>query len=173
MADLNAGTNGRSRLVLLIDADPATRQVVGPLLGSSGLELIQARDSLAGLEILQRLPERFRLAIVSLEMPGLSGAVLIATLQVFRPELPVVCLTGAEPIPVEASSGCVAKPLQPDQLRGRVAAALGGSARPVMDLRIASEIVERARRAFARSQSLVDAAEEIARGIPGETVEGW
>jgi DNA-binding NtrC family response regulator len=159
--------------VLLIDTDPATRPVLGPLLAPSGLELVQARDSLAGLEILQRLPDRFRLAIVSLEMPGVSGAVLIGTLQIFRPELPLVCLTGAEPIPVAAGSDCVVKPLQADRLREQVAEALGGPARRTMDLRISSEVVERARHAFARSRSLVDAAVEIARSMPGETVEGW
>ena len=173
MANPNAGLNGRPRLVLLIDADPATRHVVGPLLAASGLELVQARDSLAGLEILQRLTERFRFAIVSLEMPGLSGGVLIETLRLFRPELPVVCLTGVEPMPVESPLGCVVKPVQPELLREQVAGVLDGRDRQVIDFRIGPDVLQRAKHAFARSQSLLEAAQEIARGMPGETIEGW
>ena len=140
----------------------------------SGLELVQARDSVAGLEILQRLPERFRLVIVSLEMPGLSGAVLIGALRLFRPELPVVCLTSAETAASGAPARCAAKPVQPDLLRELVADALGGNAHPAVDLEwIRPDALERARHSFARSQSLLEAAREIARGVPGEAADGW
>jgi DNA-binding NtrC family response regulator len=175
MADLNPATNGRPRLVLLIDADLATRQLVAPILASNGLELVQARESMAGLEILQRLPERFQLAIVSLEMPGLPGAAVIGTLRLFRPELAVVCLTGAEPATAaSATPGCLTKPVQADALREQVSDALLGRAPAAIDLlRISSEVVERARAAFGRSRSLLDAAREIAAGLPGPATEGW
>ena len=175
MARMDAPRNGRPRLVLLIDADPETRHVVAPLLSSSGLELVQARDSVAGLEILQRLPERFRLVIVNLEMPGLSGAVVLWTLALFRPDLPVICLTGAETVAAGAPSvRCVGKPLQRDVLREQVTEALERGAPPAMDVAgIQPDAVERARRSFARSRSLLDAAHEVARGIAGETSNGW
>ena len=159
MADMNPATNGRPRLVLLIDAEPATRRLLAPILAPSGLELVQAREGVTGLEILQRLPERFRLAIVSLEMPGLSGAGL------FRPELAVVCLTGAAPATASSTRGCLTKPVQVDALREQVSDALLGHAPAGGDLlRISSEVMERARAAFRRSRSLLDAAREIAAG---------
>jgi CheY-like chemotaxis protein len=174
MADMNLATNGRPRLVLLIDADPATRQLVAPILGPSGLELVQARESVAGLEILQRLPQRFRLAIVSLEMPGLSGAAVIGTLRLFRPELAVVCLTGAEPAAASSTRGCLTKPVQSEALREQVSEALLGRAPAAIDvLGISSEAVARARAVFGRSSSLLDAAREIAGGLPGPATEGW
>ena len=124
---MNTSTNGRPNLVLLIDSDPATRQSVVPLLVRSGMELVQARDSVAGLEILQRLPERFRLAIISLEMPGLSGTVLIQTLRLFRPDLPIVCLTHRQPVAAgERATQCLDKPVRPELLRAQLEDALGG-----------------------------------------------
>ena len=165
MADMHPATNGRPRLVLLIDADLATRQRLAPILAPSGLELVQARESVAGLEILQRLPERFRLAIVSLEMPGLPGAAVIGTLRLFRPELAVVCLTGTEPATASSTPGCLTKTVQVDALREHVSDALVGRGPATADLpRISPETVERARVAFGRSRSLLDAAREIAAG---------
>jgi DNA-binding NtrC family response regulator len=174
MADMNPATNGRPRLVLLIDADPATRQLIAPILAPSGLELVQSRGSVAGLEILQRLPERFRLVIVSLELPGLSGAAVLGTLRLFRPELAVVCLTGAEPATPSSTAGCLTKPVQADALREQVSDALVGRARGAIDLpRINSEAVERAQAAFGRSRNLLEAAREIAAGLPGRATEDW
>ena len=174
MADMNPATNDHPRLVLLIDADRATRPLVAPILVPSGLDLVQARESVAGLEILQRLPERFRLTIVSLEMPGLSGAAVIGTLRLFRPELAVVCLTGAGPATASARPGCLTKPVEADALREQVSDALLGRAPAAIDLlRINAEVVERARTAFGRSRSLLDAAREIAAGRHGPATEGW
>ena len=171
---MNTSTNGRPNLVLLIDSDPATRQSVVPLLVRSGVELVQARDSVAGLEILQRLPERFRLAIISLEMPGLSGTVLIQTLRLFRPDLPIVCLTHRQPVAAgERATRCLDKPVRPELLRAQLEDALGGvaPAREAADMR--PDAVARAKACFARSRSLLDAAREVARGLPGESPDGW
>jgi hypothetical protein len=53
-----------------------------------------------------------------------------------------------------------------DALLGRVPAAIDL-------LRISSEVVERARAAFGRSRSLLDAAREIAAGLSGPATKGW
>lgn len=173
MAETNAAATGSPRLVLLIDADPSTRRLVAPLLGTRGLELVQAREGLAGLEVLQRLPDRFRFVIVSLDMPGFPGVALIATLQLFRPALPVVCLTGAEPA-TAGTGGCLTKPVQPEALRERVAGALDGVPSAGIDLeRIRPQAVDRARAAFVASRSIVEAARELVRGVPGGASDGW
>jgi CheY-like chemotaxis protein len=167
-------TRPRTKLVLLIDADPTTRDLVRPLLAPRGLEVIQARNSVAGLEILQRLLERFRLAIVNLEMPGLSGAVMIETLRVCRPELPVVCLTATERTAVAAaSSNCLSKPLQPAELRSQVEDALAGIHQSVTAVAVDPEALARAKLAFEASGNLLDAARELARGMPSEPASEW
>jgi CheY-like chemotaxis protein len=162
-------TQPATKLVLLIDADPATRDVVRPLLAPRGLEVVQARNGVAGLEILQRLPDRFRLAIINLGMPGLSGAVLIETLRLCRPGLPVVCLTSSERTAVAAaSSNCLSKPVQPAELHAQVEDALAGIHQSVTAVAVDPEALARAKAAFEASGNMLDAARELARGIPSE-----
>lgn len=167
-------TQPAPKLVLLIDADPTTSEGVRPLLAIRGLEVVQARNSVAGLEILQRLPERFRLAMINLEMPGLSGAVLIETLRLCRPGLPVVCLSSAERTAVAAAgSNCLSKPVQPAELRTQVEEALAGIHRPVIATAVDPEALARAKAAFDASGNLLDAAHELSRGMPSEPGSGW
>jgi CheY-like chemotaxis protein len=167
-------TQPETKLVLLIDADPATRDVVRPLLAPRGLEVVQARNGIAGLEILQRLPDRFRLAIINLEMPGLSGAVLIETLRLCRPGLPVVCLSSAERTAVAAAgSNCLSKPVQPAELHTQVQDALAGIHQSVTSVTVDPEALTRAKAAFEASGNLLDAARELSRGMPSEPASGW
>ena len=158
-------------LALLIDVDPTTRSKIRLILEDAGLEVIQARSSVAALELLQRLRDRFRLVLVSMEMPGLSGPVVLETLRLCRPHLPVLCLSRADTA-VAGGANCLAKPLQPDALRARIAEALtgtNGAAGQAIDL----ETLARARATFAASGSLLEAARELARALPDPTTDGW
>jgi CheY-like chemotaxis protein len=155
-------------LVLLIDEDPITRNLLQPVVRPYGLEVVQARASIAALELLQRVAERFRLAVVSLEMPGLSGAVLLETFRIFLPGLATVCLTAGSTV---GGSGCLAKPPRSDELRVRIAEMLAGQPLPPVAA-VGPDVVARARSAFALSASLLDAAREVARGMPGEPAMG-
>jgi CheY-like chemotaxis protein len=167
-------TQPAPKLVLLIDTDPTTRDAVRPLLAPRGLEVVQARNSVAGLEILQRLPDRFRLALINLEMPGLSGAVLIETLRLCHPGLPVVCLSSTERTAVAAASNnCLSKPVQPSELDAQVADALAGIHQPVTGTAVDPEALARAKAAFEASGHLVEAAHELSRGMPSEPPSGW
>jgi CheY-like chemotaxis protein len=155
-------------LLLLIDEDTITRNVLRPVVRTYGLEIVQARASIAALELLQRVAERFRLAVVSLEMPGLSGAVLLETCRIFLPGLATVCLTAGSTV----RGGCLAKPPSSGELRTRIAEVLAGEPMPASIAAVAPDVVARARSAFALSASLLDAARELARGMPGESAIG-
>ncbi len=50
---------GESRLVLLVDDDVDSRRHVRRLLELRGMEVVQATNGLAALELLQRLPAAF------------------------------------------------------------------------------------------------------------------
>jgi len=161
-------------LALLIDADPTMRSQVRPVLEDAGLEIIHARSSVAALELLQRMRERFRLVLVSMEMPGLPGLVLLETLRLFRPHLSVLCLTRADAAGVGAAEpNCLPKPLRQDELRARLAEALAGTNGSAAGQPIDPEALARARATFAASGSLLDAARELARALPGTTTDGW
>lgn len=170
-------TPPRAKLVLLIDWDPATREALRPLLGPYDLELVQARTSVSALEVLQRMPDRFRLAILSMEMTGLSGVVLRETLRLFRPELSVLCLTAAESAMVTAgNANCLPKPVKVADLRGQLEDALAGTGKPFAGAGAAAaapEAIARAKATFAVSGNLLEAARELARGMPGEAASGW
>jgi CheY-like chemotaxis protein len=175
IGDNNGGfmEDSTPKLVLLIDADPTTRDVVRPLLAPRGLEVVQARNSVAGLEILQRLPDRFRIAMINVEMPGLSGAVLIETLRLCRPGLPVMCLSSTGRAAVAtASSNCLSKPVQPAELRAQVEDALAGIHQSVTAVAVDPEALARAKAAFEASGNLLDAAHELSRGMPSEPPSG-
>ena len=156
-------------LVLLVDEDPSTRTVLRPLLRPHGLEVVQARASVAALELLQRVARRFRLVVVSLEMGGLSGAVVLETLRHFRPELATICLTAGPSTAVAARDGCLMKPASRDELRQRITEALAGepSRRPAASL--APDVIAKARRAFERTGSLMAAAHEIGLGMSDQS----
>jgi len=161
----------RGRFVLLIDSDPATRAAMRPLLPRYGLELVQARTSVAAIELLQRMAANFRMAVVSLEMPGIPGSVLIETLRVFRPEMALVCVSGGTTALVGAHT-CLPKPVNGTELRAQMEDALAG--KPTSPMPAASpEAIARAQAAFAGSGRLLDAARELARGMPGEPASGW
>ncbi len=171
---MEGASRGARSLVLLIDADPTMRSKVRPMLEEAGLEVIHARSSVAALELLQRIRDRFRLVLISMEMPGLSGLVLLETLRLFRPRLPVLCLTRADTAGVGAAeANCVPKPLRPHELRARIADALAGRNGSAAGQPIDPEAVARARATFAASGSLLEAARELARALPGTTTDGW
>jgi CheY-like chemotaxis protein len=166
---MDSPTAQRGSFVLLVDADPATRAAMRPLLPRYGLELVQARTSVAALELLQRMPDSFRMAVVSLEMPGISGQVLLETLRVFRPGMALMCLTEATTALI-GGGPCLSKPVVGSDLRTQIEDALAGKgAGPTP----AANAVARAQAAFSETGSLLDAACEIARGMPGEPAGGW
>ena len=152
-------------LVLLVDEDPVTRKLLRPLLRPHGLEVVQARASTAVLELLQRVARRFRLVVVSLEMGGLSGVVVLETLRLFRPELATICLTAGSSTAVVANGGCLMKPASAEQLRERIAAALGGAPSRSPAVTMSPDVITKARLVFERSGSLIAAAREIGLGM--------
>jgi DNA-binding response OmpR family regulator len=148
----------------LADTDHATARAVRPYLLARGIELVHARAGIAALELLQRIPEDFALALISLQLPDIPGAVLVETLRIFRPGMPVVCLTD-DPGPDAVESGaCLVKPLQKLEINFQVSDALAGRTTPVEQAILEPDTIARAQASFALSSNLLDAARELTRG---------
>ena len=95
------------------------------------------------------------------------------TLRLFRPGLAVVCLTGAEGAPATADvPTCIPKPVSATELRAQMEDALAGHVGNRAALASPAAIA-RAEAQFATSGSLLEAARELARGMPGEPASGW
>jgi DNA-binding response OmpR family regulator len=164
---------GDEGLGLLVDPEPATRLAVRRLLADRGIDLVHAKTGIAGLELILRLPDSFRVVIVSLHLPGLSGAAVIETLRHFRPELPLLCLTvGSEASVVAGAGACLPKPINDGELAVQLDWALQGTVNLPPIVEVPAEAIARARARYALSQNLVEAALEVERGISRRKPDG-
>jgi CheY-like chemotaxis protein len=155
---------GDRRLVLLVDNEVASRRQVRAMLEAGGLEVVQAASGLAALELIQRLPNSFRLVITDVDLPGISGLVLMETLRLFRPDLPVICMLGTRAaVGAGQIRGCLNKPIQSAELDAVLAGA-GEGWSPGGPESFPESAAARARERFAVAGDLVEAALELARG---------
>lgn len=139
------------------------------LLELHGLEVVQASNGIAALELVQRLPESFRLVITELDLPDLSGTMVAETLRIFRPDLPTLCMSSRAAAGAVNGRRCLTKPLQGPDLQtalqnGRhFQSSEGGSGIPAAS-------IARARARYAAVGDLVEAALELARATGAEEV---
>ncbi len=148
------------RLVLLIDNEVESRRQVRHLLELHGMEVVQASNGIAALELIQRLPTSFRLVLTEIDLPGISGTVVAETLRLFRPDLPTLCMSARATAGAPADRRCLSKPLQGPDLQ---AALEEGSRWEPETSALSEEDVLRAKARFAAVGNLVEAALELAR----------
>ncbi|MGH7630052.1 MAG: response regulator [Gemmatimonadales bacterium] len=156
--------------MLVIDGDSDSRRAVRRMLSNLGFDVVQASNGLVGLELIQRLPRNFQFVLTDLDLPGVPGAVIMETLRLFRPELPVLCMGEGKAVGVFAvPERCLSKPLRAEELRPQVQAVLADAPRWEPGPGWATEqAMLRARARYAEGKSLVDAALELARGYREE-----
>lgn len=164
--DASSGVRN-GKLVMLVDDDVESRRQARHLLELRGMEVVQASNGMAALGLIQRLPDSFRLVVTELELPGISGAVLVGALRLFRPDLPVLCISGSRnDAGIPAVAGCLRKPLQDSELHPAIKAVLGGGRtewEPRFTEGLSESATARARARFAVGNDLVEAALELAR----------
>jgi len=82
------------RRALVADNDPLTVELIASMLQEIGCETVTARS---GTEALGRLADErtVDLLIADIEMPGLSGIELAKRARSFRPEIPILLVSGA------------------------------------------------------------------------------
>ncbi len=114
---------GRGERILLIDDDPAVRDIFKALLENAGYRVLTVETGQAGLSEFGRNPTEFALVITDLMMPGMNGREVIAALRVLVPRLPILAISGL--MDPERQAGlralnppveCLAKPILPEKL---------------------------------------------------------
>lgn len=98
--------SGDSRLVLIVDDEPAIREALSQLLHRRGFVTVQAEDGLEALSLFRLRPvSAWALAITDMMMPRMDGAALAQELKRMAPDLPVVGMSGmlSEVIPAGAA----------------------------------------------------------------------
>jgi GAF domain-containing protein/anti-sigma regulatory factor (Ser/Thr protein kinase) len=107
--------------VLVIDDEPAVRELVADILGAAGHVALTAADGPMGLALVDS-GETPDVALIDLGLPGMSGWEVAARLRATRPQLPVVLITGwgdrLDPAELQRSgiSEVIAKPFQAEQI---------------------------------------------------------
>ncbi|NNF17237.1 MAG: response regulator [Gammaproteobacteria bacterium] len=80
--------------VLIIEDEPAVREVLGGILRRTGLTITTAESGNQAIEMLATDRNKFDLVITDIVMPGMSGLELIKGLRVLCPKLPVIAMSG-------------------------------------------------------------------------------
>ncbi|HEU4799653.1 MAG TPA: ATP-binding protein [Gemmatimonadales bacterium] len=117
--------------VLVVDDEPAVRQIAARTLQSSGCSVLQAADGAAAIELVDRHgpPD---LVLTDLMLGGMDGAELARRLRDRWPTLPIVFMSGYSEThlrragALDDSGTLMEKPFTPQQLVQRVYATLTG-----------------------------------------------
>ena len=113
--------------VLVVDDEPAIREVVACMLEDEGYTVRQATD---GLEALQEMEaEEIDLVLSDVKMPGLDGAALVQGLRRRRLAVPVVLMSAVSTGVDLPGVPFLPKPFEPERLLRTVAAAIAANVR--------------------------------------------
>jgi CheY-like chemotaxis protein/two-component sensor histidine kinase len=115
--------------VLVIDDDPAVREILVQGLEFDGFDVIGAADGRAGLALLERGAPAM-LAVIDFAMPGMNGAEVARAVQRLRPGLPIIFASGyAETAALDGITGAVMlrKPFKITTLTSAIHRLLGSS----------------------------------------------
>ncbi len=151
-------------LVLIVEHDREARRGLRRRLEVKGYEVVEAGSVTAALELLQLVPHGFRAVLIQLDLPDLPGMVLVETLRLFRPDLPVFCLPVGQAS--AAVAGCAQLPDGPGGLELDLPPSDSGGAHRIDPSRLPLDAVQRARARYLRTADLLEAAQEVAKGLP-------
>jgi CheY-like chemotaxis protein len=115
--------------ILLVDDDPAVRDVTAAMLEDLGYGVVEADDGAAALDVLSK-GARIDVVLADFSMPRMTGVELAAAVAEHWPGLPVLLFTGyADAHAVAAVGGedrLVLKPFRSEDLARKVRVALSG-----------------------------------------------
>jgi CheY-like chemotaxis protein len=80
--------------ILLVEDEDSMRQLARGLLESNGFTVLDASNGTEALKIAQQYPEKIHLLLTDVIMPGMSGSELAKHMQVVRPGLHVLYMSG-------------------------------------------------------------------------------
>ncbi len=107
--------------ILLVEDDPAVRQLFAQALARAGYTVYEARNGQEAVNVFDEHGETIDLLLTDLRMPYMGGAELARQLQAKRSTLKLLCVSGY-PAGPEAGimSAFLAKPFSRDELLAKV-----------------------------------------------------
>lgn len=124
--------------ILVVDDDDVVRALAKWVVERAGHRVVTARDGDEALALFRADPGAFRLVLLDLTMPRMSGEEVLVGMRAVRPNVPVVLITGhgEDMLRAEEKAGVLGflqKPFTPEVLRAVLQkhVASSGSASPV------------------------------------------
>jgi CheY-like chemotaxis protein len=114
--------------ILLVNDDPAVRDMTAAMLEDLGYGVIEADDGAAALDLLSK-GIRVDLMLADFAMPGMTGGELAVAVAERRPGLPVLLVMGnadEHALKAVGEDRVVLKPFRTEDLARKVRVALGG-----------------------------------------------
>ncbi len=126
-AAVDAAAGRRAETVLVVEDEPAVRNLVASALRTEGYRLLLAASAEEAIELEEKFPDPIHLLLTDAIMPGKSGIELAGMLVKKRAGLRVIIMSGYTEETLTGFSGnaeLLQKPFAPTDLRKRVRAAL-------------------------------------------------
>ncbi len=85
---------GQSEHIMLVDDEEGLARILGRLLQGIGYKVTAQQDSAAAIELFEKNPEHYQLALIDLHMPAPDGLEVARRMHLVRPELPIFIMSG-------------------------------------------------------------------------------
>jgi two-component system, NtrC family, response regulator AtoC len=157
------------RRILVVDDDPASRELLRKVLATEGHQVVQAGDGREALAELQRQPAD--LVVSDIRMPDLDGVQLLERMREVAPDVPVILVTafgdveGAVEAIRRGAFDYLAKPYDVDGIRLLVRRALAQSALVVENRELRRQVRDKYRLEgiVGRSEAMLQVFKTAAR----------
>ncbi len=107
--------------ILLVEDEPAVRQLFAQALTRAGYRVFEARNGQEALKVFDQHGESIDLLLTDMRMPFMGGAELAQQLRARRSTLKLLCVSGYASGPdTELSADFLAKPFSRDDLLNKV-----------------------------------------------------
>jgi CheY-like chemotaxis protein len=132
LPDTSGVVRGEGEL-LLVDDDAMVSMTAVTMLSSLGYQVTRLGDGAAALATVAADPTRFRLVLLDLRMPGMSGEATFEALRSLNPKLPILIWTGygaeqdVSGMLKRGAVGFVQKPYRITELSNTIADAIRGN----------------------------------------------
>ncbi len=125
------GRKGHGELILVIDDEPAIRDLLQRVLPASNFKVIAAKEGTEGIAMFAQNIADVRLVITDMMMPVMDGPQTILALRRLREDLPVIAISGLHKHKADVEKvenvRFLAKPFTVDDLLRTVSESLDGT----------------------------------------------
>jgi two-component system, cell cycle sensor histidine kinase and response regulator CckA len=119
-----------SETILVVEDEPAVRQLVTAALERAGYRVLEARDGEKAVSLFDANAADIDLLLTDLRMPQMDGAELARRLRARAPQLKVICVSGypGTGVDLNLTEHYLAKPFSKADLLNKVREVLDGAA---------------------------------------------